>query len=130
MRGSARAEAPAEPGPLRTCVGCRRVRSQDALLRLVRTAEGDVAPDPARRRGGRGAYVCRSESCLGEAVRRSRWAHAFRAPAVLRPETVERIRTLIRAEHDRERGVRPGESGGDTPVGVGGRSGVPVKGGW
>jgi hypothetical protein len=99
-----------EAGPVRTCLACRRTSPQARLLRFVRTAEGLVEPDPRRRRGGRGAYLCRSERCLGEALRRGRWAHAFRGPAALRPETVEQVRALIAAEAERQVGV-PGEGG-------------------
>jgi hypothetical protein len=42
--------------------------------------------------------VCRRQECLAEAVRRARWAQAFRAPATLRPETIDRVRALIEAE--------------------------------
>ncbi|MBI3456816.1 MAG: YlxR family protein [Candidatus Rokubacteria bacterium] len=112
--------------PSRTCIGCRRVRPQGGLLRIVRTADGFVEPDPERRRGGRGAYLCRSESCFVEAVRRGRWARAFRRPAVLRPETAERIRVLIGAE--RELSSRRSD-GVDAGVRPGGRREVPVEGG-
>jgi hypothetical protein len=112
------AESVAGPAPHRTCIGCRRVGSQRALLRLGRTPEGFVEPDPDRRLGGRGAYLCPSEACLTEAARRGRWAHAFRAATVLRPEAVERTRALILAGH---------VVGGAR---VGARCGVPVKGGW
>lgn len=81
--------------PLRTCLGCRKSRPQAALLRIVRTSGGSVEPDPDRRRGGRGAYLCPNESCLSEAARRARWIHAFRAPSALSPETVAKIRAWI-----------------------------------
>jgi predicted RNA-binding protein YlxR (DUF448 family) len=109
---------PATP-PLRTCLVCRGVRPQAALLRFVRTAEGVVEPDPDRRRGGRGAYVCRVERCLSGAVRRGRWAQAFRAPAALSPATAERLRTLVHTDD----GVGPAPSARG-PAAV-----VSVKGG-
>jgi predicted RNA-binding protein YlxR (DUF448 family) len=105
--------------PHRTCIGCRAVRPQADLLRLARSAEGRVEPDPGRRGGGRGAYVCRSERCLGEAVRRSRWAQVFRAPAVLGPEAAERVRVLLQ-------GTGEGKGATDSPAA---RSGKSVKGG-
>jgi predicted RNA-binding protein YlxR (DUF448 family) len=81
--------------PLRTCLGCRRVRPQAELLRLARTADGHVEPDPGRRAGGRGAYVCRREACVVACVRRGRWQQAFRAPAVATPEAIARLRGLL-----------------------------------
>jgi predicted RNA-binding protein YlxR (DUF448 family) len=64
-------------------------------LRLVRGADGSVEPDPHRRRGGRGAYLCRTELCLTEAVRRARWGQAFRTSAAMTPEAIGRVRALI-----------------------------------
>jgi predicted RNA-binding protein YlxR (DUF448 family) len=102
--------------PQRTCLGCRQSRPQAALLRLVRTADGSVEADPARRLGGRGAYLCPNESCLSEALRRARWAHAFRAPATLSPEAAATLRRSIGAapaapagggRHPRVRAARP-----------------------
>jgi predicted RNA-binding protein YlxR (DUF448 family) len=81
--------------PVRTCVGCRRARPQAELLRLVRTPDGGVEPDPGRRAQGRGAYVCRREACLSECVRRGCWRHAFRVPAVATSDVIERLRGLF-----------------------------------
>lgn len=93
-RASERAGVPGQ-GPLRTCVGCRRVRPQALLLRIIRTRAGLIEPDPYRREGGRGAYLCFREGCLTEALRRGRWAQTFRAPAAVLPETIERLRALV-----------------------------------
>lgn len=45
--------------PLRRCVGCRRVRPQAELLRLVQGEAGAWQLDTGRRAGGRGSWVCR-----------------------------------------------------------------------
>ena len=56
------------PGPIRTCVGCRRIDAQSALVRV--TAEGhDLRVDTAHRNSGRGAYVHARSSCLAGAER-------------------------------------------------------------
>jgi len=81
--------------PVRTCLGCRRARPQAELLRIVRTPDGRVEPDPERRGRGRGAYLCRREACLSECVRRGRWPQAFRVPAVATPEAIARLRGLL-----------------------------------
>jgi hypothetical protein len=81
--------------PIRTCLGCRRPRPQAELLRIVRTPDGRLEADPRRRAGGRGAYLCRREACLSECVRRARWSHAFRVPAVVTPEGVARLRAAL-----------------------------------
>jgi predicted RNA-binding protein YlxR (DUF448 family) len=101
-------------GPERTCVGCRQVRPQGRLLRLARTAGGRIAPDPRRRAVGRGAYLCRSESCLAAALRRNRWVQLFRASATLGPDEVERLRALV-AEAARDDGDGRQDGQGHAP---------------
>ncbi len=96
----------------------------------MRDPEGFVEPDPRRRSAGRGAYLCRSESCLDEALRRGRWGHAFRAPAALRPETVERLRASIEAGLEPELSSRSCDGGIHPTARTSARPGVPVEGGW
>ena len=66
--------------PQRTCIGCRKVRPQAALLRLVRGADGRVHVDSGGRAEGRGAYVCPDPGCLGKAFSAGRLGHAFKRP--------------------------------------------------
>lgn len=56
--------------PQRTCAGCRTVRAQRELVRVVRTPTGEVELDDGRgKRPGRGVYVCPDENCLQRALR-------------------------------------------------------------
>ena len=59
-------------------MGCGLVADQAALRRYARVG-GRAVPDPDRRLGGRGAYVC-SDACAQRATQRRAWARAFRAP--------------------------------------------------
>jgi predicted RNA-binding protein YlxR (DUF448 family) len=70
--------------PERTCVGCRRRRGQDELVRLA-AVDGRVVP---ARPGapGRSAYLCPQETCLEAAEKKRAFARAFRAPVTLDPE--------------------------------------------
>jgi len=74
---------PPAPGPVRTCVGCRKRHSTDRLARVVRYPDGSLTVD--RLAPGRGAWVCRDpdgvlrEACLELAVRRSAFGRALRA---------------------------------------------------
>lgn len=66
--------------PTRTCVGCRQVRPKRALVRVVRTPQGEVQVDPTGKRAGRGAYVCPSEACLEKAFRGRQLERALDRP--------------------------------------------------
>src|SRR5207237_8718646 len=69
--------------PLRSCIGCRRVRTQGELVRYVRTPEGTLAE--GRTLGGRGAWLCReSAACVEAAVRHRAFGRALRGD--IRPE--------------------------------------------
>ena len=49
--------------PLRTCVGCRQVRSKREMVRIVRTPTGEIEIDERGKKSGRGAYLCRRREC-------------------------------------------------------------------
>ncbi len=56
--------------PLRKCVGCNEMKPKSELVRVIRTAEGEILLDTTGRMNGRGAYICRSVECL-EKVRKN-----------------------------------------------------------
>ncbi len=55
--------------PMRMCVGCREMKEKRELIRVVRSPQGEVSIDPKGKKPGRGAYVCRSQSCLARAIK-------------------------------------------------------------
>ena len=55
--------------PMRMCLGCRQMISKKDLVRVLRTNEGQVLIDMTGRKNGRGAYVCRNNKCLEDAIR-------------------------------------------------------------
>ena len=50
--------------PMRTCIACREVKPKKEMLRVVRTADGEILADPTGKLAGRGAYICGSEECM------------------------------------------------------------------
>lgn len=55
--------------PIRTCIGCRCKFPQKTLIRFVcRTSEA-LEMEELKKLPGRGAYVCRSESCIENAFK-------------------------------------------------------------
>ena len=57
--------------PLRKCVGCNNSFPKSALIRVIRTPEGEIKIDRTGRQNGRGAYICDSKDCF-EKARRSK----------------------------------------------------------
>ena len=55
--------------PLRMCVGCRESKPKRELIRVVRAPDGTLSMDPVGKKPGRGAYVCRQQSCLARAIK-------------------------------------------------------------
>lgn len=64
--------------PQRTCVACRKVKTKQELIRLVRVSDGRVEVDIGGRRAGRGAYLCRSKECWEVGLKAGRLEHALR----------------------------------------------------
>ena len=58
--------------PQRQCLGCNEHKPKAELLRVVRDPEGNVALDFTGKRSGRGAYICKSLSCLKKARKSGR----------------------------------------------------------
>ncbi|HJV46703.1 MAG TPA: YlxR family protein [Bacillota bacterium] len=50
--------------PMRKCVACQEMTPKKELIRVVRNPDGDVKIDPTGKASGRGAYLCRKESCF------------------------------------------------------------------
>ena len=55
-------QAPAPKVPLRRCIGCRKAKPKEQLLRLA-AQDGKAVPDEAQRLPGRGAWLCRDAAC-------------------------------------------------------------------
>ncbi len=57
--------------PLRMCMGCRQMRPKSEMLRVVRENEtGQVKLDETGKSDGRGAYLCRRETCFRIALKK------------------------------------------------------------
>ena len=56
--------------PLRKCLGCGEMIGKKGLLRIVRSKEGEISLDPTGKKSGRGAYICNSRECFGQAVKK------------------------------------------------------------
>lgn len=70
--------------PIRTCIGCRQKLQQNDLIRFVCYKGESLKMQESTKLPGRGAYVCRSKSCIQE---------TFKAP--------KRINALLRVQLSR-----------------------------
>ena len=63
--------------PLRMCVNCREMKPKKELLRIVKSASGDVNIDLTGKMPGRGAYVCKEEECVKTAKKQRKIERTF-----------------------------------------------------
>lgn len=67
--------------PIRTCVACRTSGGKRGLLRVVRLpAEAGIELDLTGKKGGRGAYVCPTASCVGLALKQKKLERSLKTP--------------------------------------------------
>lgn len=58
--------------PMRMCSGCGEHFPKKELVRVVRSAEGELSVDLTGKKSGRGAYICHSVACLRKAKKAKR----------------------------------------------------------
>ena len=79
---------------MRQCVGCREMKEKKALIRVVKSPEGQVSLDFRGKLPGRGAYVGPDRSCLRRARKSRALERAFSAQ--LPPEVWEGLEEQMR----------------------------------
>ena len=63
--------------PLRKCLGCHESKPKKELIRIVKSADGEITIDPTGKKQGRGAYICKSVECLKKAAKSHAVERAF-----------------------------------------------------
>ena len=56
--------------PQRQCVGCGEMKNKRDMIRILKTAEGEIVLDATGKKNGRGAYICHSKECFQKAVKK------------------------------------------------------------
>ncbi len=79
--------------PRRTCVGCGTIAPKRTLIRIVRTPEGEIVPDPTGKKSGRGAYLCANPQCWEQGIKKGRLERSLRTS--LSPQDVDRLHSFI-----------------------------------
>ena len=68
--------------PERTCVYCRQKKPKWEMVRIVRTPEGNLEIDSRGKKAGRGAYLCRQQSCWEAGLAKKKLEHALKTEIV------------------------------------------------
>ncbi len=82
--------------PLRKCVATGEMLPKKAMIRIVRSKEGEVSVDPTGKKSGRGAYVSKSEEAVELA--RKKQILERQLEASIPDEVYEELLHLIRRE--------------------------------
>lgn len=53
---------------MRKCIGCNEMKEKKAMMRVIKCEEG-ILLDTTGKKNGRGAYLCKSEECLKQAIK-------------------------------------------------------------
>ncbi len=64
--------------PMRQCVGCGEMKSKKEMMRILKTQEGPIVLDVTGKKNGRGAYLCRQQSCLQRAIKAKGLERSFK----------------------------------------------------
>ncbi|MBQ8687947.1 MAG: YlxR family protein [Ruminococcus sp.] len=63
--------------PMRMCIGCGEMQEKRALIRAIKTPEGEIMLDFTGKKSGRGAYLCKSMDCFAQAQKGRKLERAF-----------------------------------------------------
>lgn len=55
---------------LRKCISCHEQKDKNELIRIVRDKDKQVSIDESGKKNGRGAYICKNEKCLDNAIKK------------------------------------------------------------
>jgi predicted RNA-binding protein YlxR (DUF448 family) len=70
--------------PIRMCIGCRKKRKKEEMLRFVQNQDGVVCVDEKKKMSGRGFYLCPDLNCLRRAQKKEkRWGDAMKSMGLL-----------------------------------------------
>lgn len=87
---------PAKKQPLRKCVGCAQMKPKKELIRIVKSADGEITADLTGKQNGRGAYLCHNADCLARAKKTRQLERSF--SCAVSPEIYERLEQQLKGE--------------------------------
>ncbi len=90
--------------PMRQCVGCREMKEKRALIRVVKSPEGEISLDFPGKKPGREAYLSHDPHSLARARKSKALERAFSAP--LPPEVYEALEQQMQDGEEGDHGER------------------------
>lgn len=63
--------------PVRQCLGCRGHFDKINLIRVVKNKQLEINLDFSGKMQGRGAYICKNQTCLNKAIKSRAISRAF-----------------------------------------------------
>ena len=98
--------------PLRQCIGCGEMKSKKEMIRVIKTAEGEILLDATGRKNGRGAYLCPSMECFKfMRLWKRRWKKLTDKNKVFSMiGLATRARKVVSGEFSTEKSVKSGRS--------------------
>lgn len=64
--------------PQRKCIVCGENKDKNDLIRIVKNKEEGIILDPTGKKNGRGAYICKDEKCINEAMKKRKLEKVFK----------------------------------------------------
>ena len=64
--------------PLRQCVGCGEMKSKKEMIRVLKSEDEPICLDMTGKKNGRGAYLCKSMTCLQKARKNKGLERSFK----------------------------------------------------
>ena len=80
------------------CIVTRMVKDEADLIRFVRSPDGVVVPDLARKLPGRGLWVSLDRKVLDQAIAKRLFARGFQAETTIPPELPDIVSQLLRQQ--------------------------------
>lgn len=65
--------------PIRMCAACREHKDKSELIRIVKSVDGGIQVDEDGKMDGRGAYLCRDNSCIAAAEKKKSLNRALKS---------------------------------------------------
>lgn len=63
--------------PMRMCLGCNEMKPKKEMIRVVKSAQGEISLDFTGKKSGRGAYICKNTECFLSAKKARRFEKSF-----------------------------------------------------